>query len=215
MKKIKIPEATVLRLAVYSRFLENLRESNIITASSSDIAQGVGVSPAQVRKDFAYFGEFGIRGVGYNVEELCVHIRRILGLSKDWPSVLVGAGKLGSALALYEGFNKRGLHIVGVFDMDPNPIGGHFGSVNVLPMEELKGVVQKENALIGIITVPATAAQKVGEQLVEAGVKAILNFSPQVINLPQDIIVRHVDFSLNLEVLTFNLTFDIDRGEER
>ena len=158
-----------------------------------------------MRKDLAYFGEFGTRGVGYNVEELCGHIRRILGLNKKWPSVLVGAGKLGSALALYEGFNIRGFHIVGVFDVDPDPVGNRFGSIKVLPMEYLDEVIEKEQVQIGIITVPAVAAQDVGERLVEAGIKAILNFSPHVINLPVDIIVRHVDFSLHLEVLTFNL----------
>ncbi|HHV35486.1 MAG TPA: redox-sensing transcriptional repressor Rex [Syntrophomonadaceae bacterium] len=205
MKTTKIPEATIMRLAVYSRFLEHLRKHDTVTTSSGTIAEGAGVTPAQVRKDLAYFGEFGTRGVGYNVEELCGHIRRILGLNKKWPSVLVGAGKLGSALALYEGFNIRGFHIVGVFDVDPDPVGNRFGSIKVLPMEYLDEVIEKEQVQIGIITVPAVAAQDVGERLVEAGIKAILNFSPHVINLPVDIIVRHVDFSLHLEVLTFNL----------
>ncbi|CEO89337.1 Redox-sensing transcriptional repressor rex [Syntrophaceticus schinkii] len=214
VKKMRIPEATVMRLAVYSRLLENLQKRDIVTTSSGDIAEGAGVSPAQVRKDLAYFGEFGTRGVGYNVEELCGHVRRILGLNQKWPSVLVGAGKLGSALALYEGFNIRGFHIVGVFDVDPNPIGNRFGSIKVLPMEHLERVIKKENVRIGIITVPAVAAQEVGERLVKAGVKAILNFSPHVINLPADIIVRNVDFSLHLEVLAFNLTFELTECED-
>lgn len=207
VKTTKIPEATIMRLAVYSRFLEHLQKQNVVTISSGAIAEGAGVSPAQVRKDLAYFGEFGTRGVGYNVDELCGHIRRILGLDQKWPSVLVGAGKLGSALALYEGFNIRGFHIVGVFDVDPDPIGNRFGSIKVLPMEYLERVIQREHVQIGIITVPAAAAQEVGERLVSAGVKAILSFSPYVLNLPADVIVRHVDFSLHLEVLTFNLTF--------
>lgn len=207
VKTTKIPEATIMRLAVYSRFLEHLQKQNVVTISSGAIAEGAGVSPAQVRKDLAYFGEFGTRGVGYNVDELCGHIRRILGLDQKWPSVLVGAGKLGSALALYEGFNIRGFHIVGVFDVDPDPIGNRFGSIKVLPMEYLERVIQREHVQIGIITVPAAAAQEVGERLASAGVKAILSFSPYVLNLPADVIVRHVDFSLHLEVLTFNLTF--------
>lgn len=207
VKTTKIPEATVMRLAVYSRFLEHLQQQDVVTISSGAIAEGAGVSPAQVRKDLAYFGEFGTRGVGYNVEELCGHIRRILGLSQKWPSVLVGAGKLGSALALYEGFNIRGFHIVGVFDVVPDPVGNRFGSIKVLPMEYLERVIKRKHVEIGIITVPASAAQAVGERLVAAGIKAILNFSPYVLNLPADITVRHVDFSLHLEVLTFNLTF--------
>ncbi|MDD4359855.1 MAG: redox-sensing transcriptional repressor Rex [Syntrophaceticus sp.] len=207
MKTDKIPEATIMRMTVYSRYIEHLRQQDVATISSFDIAEGAGVSSAQVRKDLAYFGEFGTRGVGYNVDELCGHIRRILGLSQEWPSVLVGAGKLGSALALYEGFNMRGFHIVGVFDEDPDPIGNRFGSIDVLPMGELEKVIENENVKIGIITVPAVAAQEVAERLVSAGVKAILNFSPYVFNLPEDIIVRHVDFSLYLEVLTFSLTY--------
>jgi redox-sensing transcriptional repressor len=207
MKSNKIPEATIVRLTVYSRYIEHLQQREVATVSSGAIAEGAGVSSAQVRKDLAYFGEFGTRGVGYSVDELCGHIRRILGLNQEWPTVLVGAGKLGSALALYEGFNMRGFRIVGVFDVEPDPIGNRFGSIKVLPMEELEGVIEKEHVQIGIITVPAVAAQEVGERLVKAGVKAILNFSPYVLNLPEDIIVRHVDFSLHLEVLTFNLTY--------
>ena len=146
------------------------------------IARGTGVTPAQVRKDLAYFGEFGTRGVGYDVEALSGHLRRILGLDRKWPTVLVGAGKLGSALALYEGFLIRGFHIVGVFDVDPDPIGNRFGKLDVLPMESLEDVIQRFGAQIGIIAVPANAAQEVGERLVDAGVRAILNFSPYVLN---------------------------------
>ena len=129
MKTSKIPEAAVMRLAVYSRFLEQLQDQGIETISSGMIANGTGVTPAQVRKDLAYFGEFGTRGVGYDVEDFCGHLRRILGLNRKWTTVLVGAGKLGSALALYEGFLVRGFHIVGVFDTDPNPVGNRFGSL--------------------------------------------------------------------------------------
>lgn len=207
MKTLKVPEATVMRLAVYSRFLEQAEQQGIVTVSSGAIADGAGVSPAQVRKDLAYFGDFGTRGVGYPTGELLRHIRRILGLNRCWPVVIVGAGKLGSALALYEGFLSRGFRIVGVFDVDPGTIGKLFGSVEVFPVSRLEEVITREAVEIGIITVPADAAQEVGERLVAAGVKAVLNFSPHVLNLPEDIIVRHVDFSLHLEVLTFNLVF--------
>lgn len=213
MKTSKVPEATILRLAVYSRYLEQAERQGVETISSVAIADGTGVTSAQVRKDLAYFGEFGTRGVGYNVVDLGGHIDRILGLDRTWPVVLVGAGKLGSALALYEGFLIRGFHIVGVFDIDPDPIGKRFGSIVVLPVDRLEEVIKKRGAKIGIITVPASAAQEVGERLVAAGVKAILNFSPHVLSLPEDILVRHVDFSLHMEVITFNLTIEEKKKE--
>lgn len=207
MKTLKIPEATIMRLAVYSRYLEHAEKQGITTVSSAAIADGSGVSPAQVRKDLAYFGEFGTRGVGYRTGELNSHIRRILGLNRCWSAVIVGAGKLGSALALYEGFLSRGFRIVGVFDVDPGIVGKYLGDSEVLHVSQLEELIAREKAEIGIITVPASAAQEVGERLVKAGVRALLNFSPLVLNLPEDVIVRNVDFSLHLEVLTFNLVF--------
>ncbi|MDH7577189.1 MAG: redox-sensing transcriptional repressor Rex [Bacillota bacterium] len=205
MKTLKIPEATVMRLSVYSRFLEQAEHHGIVTVSSGDIAEGVGVSPAQVRKDLAYFGEFGTRGVGYNVSDLYQQIRRILGLNREWPVVLVGAGKLGSALARYQGFLGRGFRIIGVFDNDPGQFGRKLNGSEVLPISQLEEVVQKNGVEIGIITVPAAAAQEVADRLVNAGIKAILNFSPRVLNVPGQVVIRNVDFSVNLEVLTFNL----------
>lgn len=205
MKTLKVPEATVMRLSVYSRFLEQTEGEGIVTVSSADIAEGLGVTPAQVRKDLAYFGEFGTRGVGYNVSNLYHTITWILGLNQEWPIVLVGAGKLGSALASYQGFLGRGFCIVGIFDNDPRKVGQVLGSVKVLPIEKLGEVVQSRGVKIGIITVPASAAQEVAERLVAAKVKAILNFSPCVLNVPNHVFVRNVDFSLNLEVLTFKL----------
>ncbi|HAA90789.1 MAG: Redox-sensing transcriptional repressor rex [Thermoanaerobacterales bacterium 50_218] len=205
MKTLKIPQATVLRLSLYSRFLEQVAEKGVVTVSSVEIADGVGVNPAQVRKDLAYFGEFGTRGVGYNVKELSQHIRKILGLHQVWPVVLIGAGKLGSALALYEGFQKRSFRIVGVFDNDPEKIGKKLGHLEILPLDRLAEVVEEEGSQIGIIAVPADAAQQVAERLVGVGIKAILNFSPCVLNVGEEVIVQNVDFSVNLEALTFNL----------
>lgn len=205
MKSLKIPEATIMRLSVYSRFLEQAEQKGIFTVSSGDIAEGVGVSPAQVRKDLAYFGEFGTRGVGYNTSDLYNHIRRILGLNREWSVVLVGAGKLGSALALYGGFLKRGFRIVGVFDNDPDRIGKKLGENIIQPVSEIETAVKNSGAEIGIIAVPASAAQDVAEQLVAAGVKAILNFSPRVLNVAKRTVIRNVDFSVYLEVLTFNI----------
>lgn len=205
MKNLKIPEATVMRLSLYLIFLEQAEQEGKTTVSSGEIAEGVGVSPAMVRKDLAYFGGFGTRGVGYNTADLSQQIRRILGLNREWPVVLVGAGKLGSALALYQGFNRRGFHIVGVFDNDPERCGKRLGKVSVQHVAEMEEAIKRLGVKMAIIAVPADAAQEVADRLVKAGVRAILNFSPRVLNVPDDVIVRHVDFSLHLGVLTFNL----------
>lgn len=207
MKTIKIPEATIIRLSVYSRYLAQCDRRGIVTISSNEIAEGVGVSSAQVRKDLAYFGEFGTRGVGYNVKDLHRHIIKILGLNQKWPLVIVGAGNLGTALSMYGGFRERGFHVVGIFDDDPNKIGYKLNGVEVYPVSKLKEVVAEGNAKIGVITVPALAAQEVANQLIEAGVKALLNFAPIVLNVPPEIELRNVDLSVNLEILTFNLGY--------
>lgn len=205
MKTLKIPEATVMRLSLYSLFLDQAEREGKTTVSSGEIAEGVGVSPAMVRKDLAYFGEFGTRGVGYNTGDLNQQIRRILGLNREWPVILVGAGKLGSALALYQGFIRRGFNIVGVFDNDPERCGKKLGKIVVQPVSEMEDVIKRLGVKMAIIAVPADVAQEVAEHLVNAGVKAILNFSPRVLNVPEDVVVRHVDFSVHLGVLTFNL----------
>lgn len=205
MKTLKIPEATIIRLSVYSRHLTEVDRKGIITTSSGDIAEGVGVSPAQVRKDLAYFGEFGTRGVGYNVKDLRQHILRILGLSVDWSVSLVGAGNLGLALSTYKGFRERGFIITSIFDADPKKVGTMVGNVKVLPIEQLKEVAKQNRTQIGIVAVPAAAAQEIADQLIKAGVQAILNFAPVVLNVPPEIELRNVDLTVNLEVLTFNV----------
>jgi len=205
LKALKIPEATIVRLSVYSRFLEQVDKRGIVTISSGEIAEGVGVSPAQVRKDLAYFGEFGTRGVGYNVKDLLRHTLKILGLNGKWAVVVLGAGNLGSALVSYRGFRERGFNIVGVFDNDLTKIGKRFVDLEVIGTEKLEETVRVHNVKIGIITVPASAAQEAASQLVKAGVKAILNFAPTVINVPDDVEVRDIDLSTRLEILTFHL----------
>lgn len=206
MKIPKIPEATITRLSVYSRYLAEIHKKNVVTISSNEIAEGVGVSSAQVRKDLAYFGEFGTRGVGYNVKDLHDYIIKILGLDTKWHVVMVGAGRLGTALSMYGGFKQRGFKVVGVFDIDPQKTGQYINDVKICPLDDLEETVKKNNAQIGIITVPATEAQEVADLLVKSGVKAILNFAPKNINVPLDVEVRNVDLAVNLEVLTFNLT---------
>ena len=205
MKTLKIPEATIIRLSVYSRHLTEVDRKGIITTSSGDIADGVGVSPAQVRKDLAYFGEFGTRGVGYNVKDLRQHILRILGLSVDWSVTLVGVGNLGLALSSYKGFSERGFIITSIFDSDPSKVGTFIDKVEVLPIEQLEVVVKQNRTQIGIVAVPAVVAQEIADKLINAGVQAILNFAPVVLNVPPEIELRNVDLVVNLEVLTFNV----------
>jgi redox-sensing transcriptional repressor len=205
VKAFKIPEATVMRLSVYSRHLAQLVHEGIITVSSGEIAHGVGVSSAQVRKDLAYFGDFGTRGVGYNVQELYNHIMRILGLNSRWNVVMVGAGKLGSALAGYRGFEERGFNVVGLLDNNPELFGKKIDHLVVEPLDHLESIVKEQNIRIGIVAVPGSAAQEVTDALVAAGVKAILNFAPRIIKVPNQVILRNVDLTVNLEVLSFNL----------
>ncbi len=205
MKTLKIPEATITRLSVYSRYLAHVDRRGVTTISSGEIADGVGVSPAQVRKDLAYFGEFGTRGVGYNVKDLYWHIIKILGLNTTWSVVIIGAGNLGTALSMYGGFRERGFKVVGIFDNDPHKIGYRLNGVEIYPMERLKEIIEREKANIAIIAVPADHAQDVANLLVETSIQGILNFAPRALNVPDHIELRNVDLSVNLELLTFNL----------
>ncbi|MBC7347549.1 MAG: redox-sensing transcriptional repressor Rex [Clostridia bacterium] len=205
MKSLKIPEATVVRLSVYSRYLDQVDKRGLTTISSGEIAKGVGVSAAQVRKDLAYFGEFGTRGVGYNVKELHGHIMKILGLTATWPVVIVGAGNLGTALSMYGGFRERGFHIRAIFDNDPAKIGYRLDGIEIYHINRLPEIVKATRATIGIICVPADQAQEVANALVEAGIRGILNFAPRLVLVPEHVELRNVDLSVNLEVLSFNL----------
>lgn len=207
MKTLRVPEATVTRLSIYSRFLERLDRNGVTSVSSGEIADGVGVSPAQVRKDLAYFGEFGTRGVGYNVKDLMRYTLKILGLDRKWNLILVGAGNLGYALCTYKGFNQRGFSIVGVFDNDLTKIGKRINDIEVLPMEDMPGVIKEHNVRIGIIATPTRAAQEVADEMIGNGIQAILNFAPLPLNIPEHIEVRDVDLSVKMEILTFNLGF--------
>lgn len=206
MKTLKIPEATVTRLSVYSRFLKQLDKKGVTTVSSGEIAEGVGVSPAQVRKDLAYFGEFGTRGVGYNVKDLIRYTVKILGLTEPWDVVLVGAGNMGSALVTYKEFRDRGFNIIAVFDNDLTKIGKTIADLEVMPLEKMEEVIRGNNVRLGMIAVPAKAAQEVANMFVDNGIEGILNFAPITLNVPDHVEVRNVDLSVKLEILTFNLT---------
>lgn len=206
MKEPKIPEATVSRLSVYSRFLTEVEKQEIVSISSGEIAEGVGGTPAQVRKDLAYFGEFGTRGVGYNVKQLNQEIMGILGLTKRWNVILIGAGNLGSALSQYRGFQVRGFNIIAVFDNDMNKVGLKLNGLPIYAINQMADFVDKNDVTIGIITVPSEYAQDVADILVETkNIKGILNFAPVVLTIPEEIEVRNVDLTVNLEVLTYNI----------
>jgi redox-sensing transcriptional repressor len=185
--------------------LAQIKRKGVVTISSGEIARGVGVSSAQVRKDLAYFGEFGTRGVGYNVGELYGYLMKILGLTTQWKLVIVGAGKLGSALAMYGGFAERGFKVVGIFDNDPRKIGQKLDNLEIMDISQLPKIVEANEAKIGIIAVPVEEAQEVADTLIKNGLKAILNFSPRVLSVPDDVVLRSVDLSVNLEILSFYL----------
>lgn len=205
MRNPKIPEATVVRLSVYSRYLAKIARKGVATISSGEIARGVGVSAAQVRKDLAYFGEFGTRGVGYNIKDLHGHIIRILGLSVEWSVALVGVGNLGTALTMYGGFRERGFYIRAIFDVDRNKVGQVINGIEVNHLDVLEKVIRQTDTKIGVICVPADQAQDVANRLVRAGLRGILNFTPHRVVVPETVDLRNVDLSVNLEVLSFNM----------
>jgi redox-sensing transcriptional repressor len=213
-KAAKIPEKTVTRLSIYLRCLEELEADGIASVSSKRLAERFGLNSAQVRKDLAYFGQFGVRGLGYNVLELKHNLERILGLKQDWEVTLVGAGHLGSALLAYRGFGARGFRISAVFDTDPAKVGQTIGDVAVVDLSKLVAAVRRRRIKIAIIAVPAAAAQSVADLLVEAGVTAILNFAPTQVSAPPSVKVQHVDLSVLLKTLSYH-TVRAERGSAR
>lgn len=202
-----ISELTINRLSIYLRCLDQLERENILTVSSQELAERFHLNSAQIRKDLAYFGEFGIRGVGYNVAQLKEHLINILGLNEERRAVIVGAGNLGTALAHYSGFNSGGFRIVGILDNDPKRIGAEIpGGLVVEDVKFLPDIVKERNAHIGVITVPAAPAQKVFDDLVAAGVQAVLNFAPAQLKDHPEVKLKNVDLKINLELLSFFLT---------
>lgn len=199
-----IPDATVARLPVYHRCLMELQAQDRPTVSSEQLADLAGVNAAKVRKDLSYFGSYGTRGVGYDVEQLLLEIRRELGLTHDWSCVIIGAGNLGSALAKFAGFTERGFNVVGAFDVDPDKVGQQLGPVTVRHQDDLAEVVRSHHAAIGIIATPPAAAQQASERLVAAGIRSILNFAPTVLVVPEDVQVRDVDLAVELQILAFH-----------
>lgn len=199
----RIPEATVARLPVYLRALVEESEAKASTISSERLAELGGVNAAKVRKDLSYLGSYGTRGVGYDVEYLMFQMSRELGLTHDWPVIIVGVGNLGQALANYGGFRDRGFPIAALVDADPAKVGEVVHGVAVRGLESLPGLVADLGSVIGIIATPAPAAQDVADLLAAAGVASILNFAPAVISVPDDVSLRKVDLAVELQILSF------------
>jgi redox-sensing transcriptional repressor len=199
-----IPEATVARLPVYLRALVALAETGVATCSSEELAAAAGVNSAKLRKDLSYLGSYGTRGVGYDVAYLRYQIAREIGVTQDLPVVIVGIGNLGQALANYDGFSSRGFRIVGLVDSDPRRLGEQVGPRRIRGLEELETLVQEESVAIGVLAVPAQAAQTVCDRLVAAGVTSILNFAPAVLAVPAGVDVRKVDLSIELQILAYH-----------
>jgi redox-sensing transcriptional repressor len=194
----------VARLPVYLRILNEQAAEGVDTISSDRLAELAAVNAAKVRKDLSYMGSYGTRGVGYEVAYLVYQISRELGLTHDWPVVIVGAGNLGQALAGYGGFGSRGFPVVGIVDIDRSKVGSVLGGVRVRHIDELPQIAQGKQVSIGVITTPPAAAQDAAERLVAAGITSILNFAPVVLSVPRTVEVRKVDLALELQILSYH-----------
>jgi redox-sensing transcriptional repressor len=199
----RIPEATVARLPVYLRSLYELTEARTATISSERLAEMAGVNAAKVRKDLSYLGSYGTRGVGYDVQYLLFQMSRELGLTQDWPVVIVGVGNLGHALANYGGFGERGFPVGALVDADPARVGQQVGSLVIRHVDELPAVVAELGSAIGVVATPAASAQEVVDRLVAAGVRSILNFAPTQVVVPGGVSLRKVDLAVEMQILSF------------
>lgn len=206
MKFSKIPTATITRLSRYSRVLEELEEQDIKVVSSENLAGFCEVNSAQIRKDLAYFGEFGVRGVGYVVKELLFEIKKIMGLNKSWHLCIIGMGNLGSALIAHSNFPKQGYHFVAAFDIDPFKVGKILPQgFSVSPMADLKKIARERKIEIAVLSIPASRAQDVANLITETSIRGILNFAPGQLHLPEGFIVHHIDFTVKLDKLAYRM----------
>jgi redox-sensing transcriptional repressor len=204
--KLVIPRKAVYRLSLYYRVLERLNQNRIETVSSDALAKAAGVKPTQLRKDLTYFGQFGTRGLGYKVESLLAKLTGVLRTTRFQPVILVGAGNLGSALLRYDGFAKEGFEIVAAFDSRPEGAKTDNCKVPIQPVEQMKEFVREHSIKLAILAVPGVAAQEVTNHLVEAGIQAILNFSPLILQVPTQVVVNNVNLAIELENLTYFIT---------
>jgi redox-sensing transcriptional repressor len=201
----KIAESTVRRLSLYLRFLEDFEGQGMETVSSEALATRGGTTSAQVRKDLSFFGSFGKRGLGYSVPELVLKLRDILGLGRPYRLVMLGAGKIGSALVHYQGFGQRGFEIVSIFDRDPAKIGRRWNGLSVRDIATLEEELAKDPVDIAVLAVPAESAQSLADRLIASGVKAILNFAPVPLSAPDEVAIKTVNLALELETLSYAL----------
>jgi redox-sensing transcriptional repressor len=212
----KVSDSTVGRLSVYLRLLEELQQDGIPTLSSEELAVHCGTSAAQVRKDLSFFGTFGKRGMGYGVPELIAALRSILGLERRWRVALVGAGKIGAALFAYQDFRRQGFYIESVFDSDISKVGQRWNGLLVRHDAELDEALHRDKIDIAIIAVPADVAQGVVDRVINAGVKAILNFAPIKLRVPDHVALKNVNMAVELEGLSYALANSggVDRGQQ-
>jgi redox-sensing transcriptional repressor len=206
MKFEDIPTPAVYRLSFYLRQLESFQHTEKRTISSKQLGDALGYTDAQVRKDLAYFGQFGHPGIGYRVEELINQLRKILGTDKVWNVLLIGAGNLGRALIAYRGFLRKGFRLAAIFDADERKVGQMFGDLKVTSMDRLAAVAAEQNIKLAILSVPAEAAQAVADKLVAAGIRGILNFAPVSISVAPDVSTQGVDLAVQLEQLSFKMS---------
>jgi redox-sensing transcriptional repressor len=202
----RIADSTVRRLSAYLRFLEDFEGRGLSTISSDELARRCGTTSAQVRKDLSFFGSFGKRGLGYSVPELAGRLREILGLGRQWKVVIIGAGKIGAALAQYRGFKQRGFKILAAYDSSADKVGKTLEGIAVRDINHLEKDAHKESPDIAVLAVPSENAQAVVDRLVRAGIKAILNFAPTQLQVPSDVTVKTVNMAMELESLSFALT---------
>jgi redox-sensing transcriptional repressor len=202
----RIAESTVRRLSIYLRFLEEFEDRGLSTVSSEELARRGGTTSAQVRKDLSFFGSFGKRGLGYSVPELSAALREILGLGREWRVVIVGAGKIGAALAQYRGFRQRGYNIIAVYDANRDKIGRSLEGIEIRDMARFESDVAAERPEIAVIAIPGEEAQAVLDRIVRTGIKAVLNFAPVQLHAPADVTVKSVNMAMELEGLSFALT---------
>ena len=214
-RTVHIPEVAVRRLPVYLRVLNQLRRQGVDIISSAELARHTGYSSEQIRKDLAYFGAFGTRGVGYSTELLAQRIRSILGLGQPIPAAIVGAGHLGTALARYNIVRDRDIRIVALFDNDPRKVGTYIEGVRVYDAERMKDIIAEQGIRLAIVSVPGSAAQDVTQRLVAAGGRAILNFSPINLVVPEHVYVQDIDLSLELQSLAYYVSKAQGHGRRR
>lgn len=205
MANKKIPESTISRLFVYLREVSSLIDMNIRTISSAELGERTNLSDAQVRKDLGHFGQFGVSGSGYNTDELKTALVKILGKNKTWNVTVVGTGQLGSALLAYPGFKKHQLNLVAAFDSDAKKVGKNTGGVIVQAIDDMPKTIKDKKISIGVIAVPAKKAQGVADKLISSGVECILNFAPTSLSVPENVKVKDVDLSRELETLSYFL----------